>query len=901
MSHSISTPFCRWVLFGIFLLACLLASASADVALPALAASQLDPGLKGLVLIEELHCAACHTSDAPFSTRSKKAPRLSDIGSRVNPDYLQAFLQNPHAVKPGATMPDVFSHLPENQKREVAQSLTHFLLSLKTNDFGFQAPDAVAAKHGERLFHSRGCVACHSPRSGQGAELLNSSSVPLGALDKKYSFKSLVEFLQNPHASRPSGRMPDMRLSRQDIERIAHYLIRDTRVPGPLAYTLFRGQVWEGLRSDEVRPERAGMVADFNLASLGRVEHHTAIQYEGWINISNTGHYTFYLEMNGGLLTLDGKRLVEEDPSDRREVKTFETSIDLSVGWRKIELTYFHTGYDPRFVFDMEGPGFPRHPIPSSMLSVSNEPIPTFKPLEVNPALAALGREQFAKFGCARCHDDLSVAAPPATTFAKLNPSRGCLSDSVGPWPRFDLSQQQRSWIALALPTAEQQPLDDLQTLNKTLITFNCIACHQRKGLGGIAPERSVYFTGTHEALGDQGRLPPPLTDVGAKLTATWMADVLLHGGRQREYLNTSMPQFGESNVGHLVSLFNKLDSLETAPVRVVTDLRELKSAGHEMIGVNGLSCIACHDFNGQKSTGAGALDIVHATERLQKNWFHLYLREPARFYPTGIMPTYWPGGQSVRPNILGGDSARQIEALWAYLEDGTHAKNPIGLSRQARELRVTDVTEICRGQSPVGYRSFAVGYPSGINLAFDSEQMSLRMLWKGEFVDVDLGTFHPRGQERIVFPSGIPFHRLKSLDENWPYKGKTSYTFPKDHGYQFRGYYLDAHRKPTLMYRYGDIVVEEYFDDISQGNGSAWFQRTIRLDAPDTQLPFYFRAATGKSVMKKSGREFSVDQLQLRIISDHPGIVREGNPAEVLIPITLPKGATTLSLEYQW
>ena len=901
MFHPTSTPNRPWAVFCIFLSILLVSSASADVALPALTASSLDPALKGLVLIEELNCAACHTSDAPFVTRSKMAPRLGDVGSRVNPSFLQAFIENPHGVKPGTTMPDVLSHLSEDKRREIAQALTHFVLSLKTNTFDLQQPDAVAAKDGEGLFHSRGCVACHSPRNAKGTELLASSSVPLGALDKKYSFKSLVEFLQNPHFSRPSGRMPDMRLSHRDIEHIAHYLIRDTRIPGPLAYTLYRGQVWEGLRSDEVRPERAGIVADFSLASLGRVEHHTAIQYDGWLNISNAGHYTFHLEMNGGQLSVDGKRLVGEDPSDRREVKTFEAGIDLANGWRKIELTYFHTGYDPRFVFEMEGPGFPRHPIPSSMLSVSNEPIPAFKPLEVNPALAVLGREHFSRFGCARCHDDLSVAAPPTTTFAKLNPARGCLSDSVGPWPRFDLNQQQREWIVLALPALERQSLDDRQMLNKTLVTFNCIACHQRKSLGGTAPERSVYFTGTNEALGDQGRLTPPLTDVGAKLTPTWMNEVLLHGGRQREYVNTAMPQFGEANVGYLTSLFGRIDSLESAPIPVVTDIGEFKSAGHQLIGVNGLSCIGCHDFNGQKSAGAGALDIVHATERLQKNWFHLYLREPSRFYPTGIMPTYWPGGQSVRPAILGGDSARQIEALWVYLEDGTHAKNPIGLSRQARELRVTDVTEICRGQSPVGYRGFAVGYPTAINLAFDSEQMSLRMLWKGEFVDVDLGSFHPRGHDRIVFPPGIPFHRLKSLDENWPYKGKTSHAFPQDHGYQFRGYRLDAHRKPTLMYRYGDIAVEEYFNDISEGKGSPWFKRTLVFDAPDNQPPFYFRAATGPKFLRQTDRSFNSDQLQLRITSNHAGIVREGSPAEVLIPVTLSKGRTTLSLEYQW
>ena len=93
-----------------------------------------------------------------------------------------------------------------------------------------------------------------------------------------------------------------MRLQGQDIDRIAHYLLRDTRVPGNLAYTVYRGDVWEGLGSDTVKPERAGIVKDFALASLGNVQHHTAIKYEGWLNIATKGRYTFFLQMNGAII-----------------------------------------------------------------------------------------------------------------------------------------------------------------------------------------------------------------------------------------------------------------------------------------------------------------------------------------------------------------------------------------------------------------------------------------------------------------------------------------------------------------------------------------------------------------------------------------------------------------------
>src|SRR4051812_32709293 len=85
----------RFVLLGLLLLL----SAPivfAEVIVSGLSSSRLDPELKGLVLIEELNCAACHKGDASLAARSKKAPRLSEVGSRVNPAYLEAFILDPH-------------------------------------------------------------------------------------------------------------------------------------------------------------------------------------------------------------------------------------------------------------------------------------------------------------------------------------------------------------------------------------------------------------------------------------------------------------------------------------------------------------------------------------------------------------------------------------------------------------------------------------------------------------------------------------------------------------------------------------------------------------------------------------------------------------------------------------
>ena len=52
---------------------------------------------------------------------------------------------------------------------------------------------------------------------------------------------------------------------------------------------------------------------------------------------------------------------------------------------------------------------------------------------------------------------------------------------------------------------------------------------------------------------------------------------------------------------------------------------------------------------------------------------------------------------------------------------------------------------------------------------------------------------------------------------------------------------------------------------------------------------------------MKQSDGTFLIDRLRVRITSKHAVVVRDGDPGELLIPLSLPAGHSTLTLEYQW
>ncbi|MBT6165858.1 MAG: c-type cytochrome, partial [Verrucomicrobia bacterium] len=92
----------------------------------------LDEAKTGHLLIEELRCAACH--EVPVATTMKLAPDLSEAGSRLDLDYLKRYLKDPHKVHPGTTMPDVLGGLPDAEKAKVSESISHYLMSLTSEE-----------------------------------------------------------------------------------------------------------------------------------------------------------------------------------------------------------------------------------------------------------------------------------------------------------------------------------------------------------------------------------------------------------------------------------------------------------------------------------------------------------------------------------------------------------------------------------------------------------------------------------------------------------------------------------------------------------------------------------------------------------------------------------------------
>jgi cytochrome c1 len=71
-------------------------------------------------------CQACHIVD-PKTDKGYIGPTLTQVGSRLTPAWIFAWLKNPQALRPGVMEPN------QNLSDDDARALTAFLMTLKSS------------------------------------------------------------------------------------------------------------------------------------------------------------------------------------------------------------------------------------------------------------------------------------------------------------------------------------------------------------------------------------------------------------------------------------------------------------------------------------------------------------------------------------------------------------------------------------------------------------------------------------------------------------------------------------------------------------------------------------------------------------------------------------------------
>ncbi len=471
---------------------------------------------------------------------------------------------------------------------------------------------------------------------------------------------------------------------------------------------------------------------------------------------------------------------------------------------------------------------------------------------------------------CFRCHQDDGVPTNrEKRKLSELDLERGCLSGKDGAWPDYSLTPDQTRLIRAALESDEG--LDSATEIEIVLRQFNCVACHERDGYGGPTEALEPYFQSHDLNLGDQGRLPPALDGVGSKLNPVWLRKLLYQHGAVRPYMKTRMPRFASVELESFLNLLVAADRSKIDPVASVEFKEPRKASGHgrTLAGTDGLSCITCHTFKGKKIGAMGAIDLTLVAQRLNRDWFHRYLRSPTDFSPSTLMPAFWGGGESSLPEILDGDVAQQIEALWTYTSEGYSLGTPKGVRREPMQLLASEDEAVMlrRSYPGVGKRGIGVGYPGNVNLVFNVEQLGLAMLWEGGFVDPSgvflsqgHGTARPLARRPVRFQKGQEMMALPALDSAWPSESLDGRQL------SFKGYTLDSKRQPVFRYTTETWRVEDGFVPMSK-DGQSGLRRTIRLDGQLARGAVVLRLAGEKPWERVEKQLFRLpDGLTIRV-----------------------------------
>jgi mono/diheme cytochrome c family protein len=208
---------------------------------------------RGRFLAEEANCMRCHRpADGDHLAEGLSnhlGPDLSQAGQRLHPGWVERWLDSPRKLRPGAVMPEMFSHDEAGlvERYAVARYLASLGGPVPSNPQRRPPREVQAsADRGRRLFATTGCIACHGEEGGgQGTErrakeggdpdsnephapLLYppARTFPLSGMGSKTTPEKLAAYLKNPLAIDPSGRMPNMVLQDREAEDLARYLCR---------------------------------------------------------------------------------------------------------------------------------------------------------------------------------------------------------------------------------------------------------------------------------------------------------------------------------------------------------------------------------------------------------------------------------------------------------------------------------------------------------------------------------------------------------------------------------------------------------------------------------------------------------------------------------------------------
>jgi mono/diheme cytochrome c family protein len=803
---------------------------------------------------------------------------------------LEVFWQAPIFIKEPLPLAN-FRHLPGKVPQQLGRDRT--------------------VERGRFLVEEFSCGRCHVPAAGDkiGKGLQSREGPNLAQVGQRYRPAWIYQWLKDPHAVSPAAAMPrifnDDEQGQTEIQAVTRYLesLGGSFKQGPAKGTtktddsIKRGrQLFVSAGCAVCHPQtKAAAEPD------GPLLHHL---------VSATGPSRQFPLPDQSIKTTPSHLAayllnpLKTDPSGRMPQVATDSKDALDLA------NYLCSGKQTTAL------ELPKAPAPAKVTAafMATEPNEAaraaFSKGSDDSKLLVLGQRLFTVRHCAACHSNVAGKPPQPATTAKAdfeaiqNSAKhrsGCLAENPtqrGSAPDFGLGNERETIRAFlnagARGSGSPSPLHAAKV---TLQRFNCLACHNRDGEGGLTPEQVTDMRKYEKPENGESITPPTLSGVGHKLRTPWFHTVLTQGGRSRPWINLRMPQFGEANIGGLPEAIAALEG--TTPddkVHTLPLAPESIKVGRQLIGKNnGYGCISCHDIAGVPNSGTRGPDLALTSQHVRYEWYRRWLESAQRMDPGTKMPSIILDGRTMLDTVLRGNANAQAEAMWAYLSVGPTLQLPEGLEPpRGLIVAVKDRPSLLRTFMPdAGTKAIAVGYPDGVSAVFDATQCRLAYGWNGNFLDASPVWANRGGAPAKVlgpkfwvapqgFPWGLGDKKPPDFDAiaNDPAYGAglpEGVLFKGAKQVHFEGYKLDSQGQPTFMYRLGadktkSVDIEEqpvplrgdvgvglarHLDVQNHGDSDVWLHT---IDVPNSAKKPRILDGQGKEVAMewKDGTEFA-------------------------------------------
>ncbi len=583
-------------------------------------------------------CFGCHRIEG-WDHMRKPAPSLKKVKGKLTRDWIVKWVRDPKSFNEFARMPSVFhqSNIRTEEHKEFQEAelfaITDYLLTESENYTPNVNLGLGSAERGKELFKSVGCLGCHQVDDFGRDRGRYTQAPDLSTVGSKVSKEWLTSWLRNPRHYWAETTMPSLRLSDGEIGDLAAFLL--------------------GKKNTEFEGKATGTA---NLESQKKVLRLYLMRDPKLAPVTNDKVDRVLSEMKPEFITHDlGKRAIQRYGCyGCHDIKGFEGVAGIGT-----ELTDWGSKPLNKLDFGL------MHDIGHSNVAWFKQKMTDSRAYDIGIVKEYLDLLRMPKFDFNDKEKDLLTTAMLGLTSQKIDPP-----------------------AAKKLSVAEAQMEGTMRVVHQ----YNCQGCHVVEQLWTALPDDDPNKEAHDKTRFDlEGRVlahysedetlgPPPLVSQGARTKSLWLHNFLHNPGnyKMRDKLTIRMPtfQFANQEVNKIITGWaaNGKTEFPTTSDDVVVLTADEARDGQAML--NGLQCLNCHTAGRKPSVeemegGSKGLapDFIHANRRLHQDWIVNLLKDPQKMIPGTRMPGFWPSdGPSPLPNILGGDSQKQMEVLAKYI-----------------------------------------------------------------------------------------------------------------------------------------------------------------------------------------------------------------------------------------